>query len=130
MKNEKGFYRNLLIIFLSISVFFSMFIVKTGIEFSIFVMIVPAIIFFLYMLFMDTYKSEWKTQKKVLGMPVIMFFLFSFGFLFIFWLLHANLVAEDEFLKMKGFSMTFHFLLGLLAAIISWYKHISKLVYK
>lgn len=126
MQNEVKFFRNLFLVFASISILFSVFVFKTEAELSFFLLFIGFMIFITYYFIMTNFFEKWQKKRKLLGMPLLLILYFFLGLLFTFRLFYHNLAVEEEWLKMSGCSLSFHFFLGILAAIISWYSGINK----
>ncbi len=131
MKNETNFFRNLFFIFTSISILFSIFVFRTEFELSFLMLFLSGMIFLLFFFLMTNFFNEWKTKrKKILGMPTLLLFYFIIAIFLTFRLFYLNLNVEEEWQRMSGCSLSFHFFLGILAAIISWYSGINELANK
>ncbi len=127
MKNEKNFFKNLFIIFVSISVLFSIFVFKTGFEFSFFVLFFSVLVYLFYHLAISSFFKDWnKKRVKILKIPLLLFIYFILGLLFAFRLFYHNLNIQDEWFRVSGYSLSFHLFIAILASIISYYFRLKK----
>lgn len=112
-----------------ISLFFSLFIAKAGIEMAI-LMLVLAFLIYSGVYFITIMALENKPKKKIkmiLGMPIYLFIFYFFIFLFTLRLFLFNLSggSNEEGIE-NCYLLTFNFFVGSIMGLIAWYFELKK----
>ncbi|GEM_PF-3675296 len=124
MELKNFFLKYYVLVFVAISLIFSLFIVQTSIEFSIFMLFFGVVIYILYSLIMDSFDP--RKGNNLLKMPYGLLFSFFVGFSFAIVLFFNNIATDLEYMKMKGISLAFHLFIATLASFITWHRLIKK----
>ncbi len=116
MKLKNFFLQYYVLIFVAISLIFSLFIFQTGIGIALLMLIFATLVTLLYAISWAIQTKDKKTKK-----PYLQVFLFCLGFILVIVIFYNNLESGLDHMKMKGLSLAFHLFLGTLVAFIDWY---------
>ncbi len=130
MKKEIDF-KNVVIAFVVLSIFTSLFIAKVSIGLSLLLLLLSTMVYGFCFLTMISFFKNWRLKEIIfLGMPLPLLIFFAIALLVIFVVFSRYLGIEDEILKIEGLLLSFHFFLGISLSILNWYFGLNEIANK